>query len=64
MLIQIWLNKISYFENNALKFEESFSFGSEIIISDISKILDILVSINQCKKRLTESIEESKNEEI
>ena len=33
--------KISYFENNALKFEESFSFGSEIIISDISKITSI-----------------------
>jgi hypothetical protein len=31
---------------------------------DISKILDILVSINQCKKRLTESSEESKNQEI
>ena len=33
--------KISYFENNALKFEEFFSFGAEIIISDISKITSI-----------------------
>ena len=31
---------------------------------NISKILDLLVSINQCKKRLTESSEESKKEEV
>ena len=30
--------KISFFENNALKFEQVFRFGTEIIINDISKI--------------------------
>ncbi len=31
-------SKILYFENNSLKSEQSFNFGSEIIINDISKI--------------------------
>ncbi len=34
-------SKISYFENNALKFEQVFRFGTEIIINDISKITSI-----------------------
>ena len=31
-------SKIFYFENNCLKFEQSFKFGYDIIIRDISKI--------------------------
>ncbi len=31
-------SKIFYFENNSLKFEQSFKFGTNIIIQDISKI--------------------------
>jgi cell division protein FtsA len=31
-------SKISFFENNALKFEQIFSFGAEIIVNDITKI--------------------------
>ena len=31
-------SKIFYFENNSLKFEQDFKFGSDIIIKDISKI--------------------------
>lgn len=31
-------SKIFYFENNSLKFEQKFNFGSNIIIKDISKI--------------------------
>ncbi len=34
-------SKISYFENNALKFEQFFKFGTEIIINDISKITSL-----------------------
>jgi len=30
--------KIFYFENNSLKFEQTFKFGTDIIIKDISKI--------------------------
>ena len=31
-------SKVFYFENDALKFEQKFNFGSEMIIKDISKI--------------------------
>ena len=31
-------SKIFYFENNSLKFEQNFNFGTDIIIKDISKI--------------------------
>ena len=31
-------SQIFYFENNALKFEQNFNFGSDLIIQDISKI--------------------------
>ena len=34
-------SKLFYFENDALKYIQSFSFGSEIIINDISKIVSI-----------------------
>tara|TARA_E500000178_G_scaffold323543_1_gene349234 strand:+ start:7421 stop:8617 length:1197 start_codon:yes stop_codon:yes gene_type:complete len=34
-------SKIFYFENNALKFEQDFNFGSEIIFKDISKITSL-----------------------
>ena len=30
--------KIFYFENNSLKFEQNFNFGTEIILQDIKKI--------------------------
>ena len=31
-------SKIFYFENNSLKFEQNFKFGTDIIINDISKV--------------------------
>ena len=31
-------SKIFYFENDALKFEQNFNFGSELLINDISKV--------------------------
>ena len=31
-------SKIFYFENNSLKFEQNFTFGTDIIINDISKV--------------------------
>ena len=34
-------SKIFFFENNSLKFEQSFKFGTEIIINDISKITSL-----------------------
>jgi len=33
--------KIFYFENNSLKFEQNFKFGTNIIINDISKITSL-----------------------
>jgi len=34
-------SQIFYFENNALKFEQSFSFGSDLVLSDICKITSL-----------------------
>ena len=34
-------SKIFYFENNSLKFEQNFKFGSDIILKDISKITSL-----------------------
>jgi cell division protein FtsA len=47
-------SKIIYFENNALKFEQDFKFGNNIIIKDISKITslkddDIITILNKNK---------------
>jgi cell division protein FtsA len=49
-LIEINENKsqISFFENGALKFEQNFNFGLELIIKDISKVTSI--KINTVKK--------------
>ena len=43
--------KIFYFENNSLKFEQQFNFGSDIILKDISKITSIKIeTINKILK--------------
>jgi len=34
-------SKIFYFENNSLKFEHNFKFGSDVVIKDISKIISL-----------------------
>ena len=34
-------SKIFYFENNALKFEQDFKFGTDLIIKDISKVISL-----------------------
>ena len=34
-------SKIFYFENNSLKFEQNFKFGSDMILKDISKITSL-----------------------
>jgi cell division protein FtsA len=36
-------SKIFYFENNSLKFEQNFKFGSDIIVKDISKITSLKI---------------------
>ena len=41
-----------YFENNSLKFEQDFNFGSEIVIKDISKITSL--STKKVKEILNE----------
>tara|TARA_E500000178_G_scaffold82498_1_gene80745 strand:- start:4879 stop:6075 length:1197 start_codon:yes stop_codon:yes gene_type:complete len=42
-------SKIFYFENNSLKFEQNFKFGTDVIIQDISKIISF-------KKDIVENI--------
>ena len=34
-------SKIFYVENNAIKFEQKFNFGTEIIVNDICKITSL-----------------------
>ena len=43
-------SKIIYFENNCLKFEQVFNFGSDIIIKDISKVTSL--EINNIKETI------------
>ena len=38
-------SQILYFENDSLKFEQKFDFGSNLIINDISKITSLKVDI-------------------
>ncbi len=45
-------SKVFYFENNSLKFEQDFNFGSEIVIKDISKITSL--STKKVKEILNE----------
>ena len=57
-------SQIFYFENDSLKFEQNFSFGTDLIIKDISKITSlniklvqkILNSINLSKKTLRDEV--------
>ena len=55
---QIKINKnnsqIFYFENDSLKFEQNFNFGSDLIIKDISKITSL--NFNFVKKLLDQKI--------
>ena len=39
------ISRVFYFENNSLKFEQKFEFGSNIIIRDISKITSLNADI-------------------
>ena len=57
-------SKIFFFENNALKFEQNFSFGSNLVINDISKITSLNKSI--VKKILSNSklTEETLDQEL
>ena len=41
-------SQIFYFENDSLKFEQNFNFGSDLLLADISKITSI--DINTIKK--------------
>ena len=59
-------SQIFYFENDSLKFEQNFSFGTDLIIKDISKITSlniklvqkILKNINLNKKALKDEVVE------
>ena len=51
-------SKVFFFENNSLQFEQNFSFGTDIIIQDISKITSL--NLKDVKKIL-EKIENIKD---
>ena len=56
-------SKIFFFENNALKFEQDFKFGIDIVIQDISKVTSL--KINDVKEILNkEEFHEILNNEI
>ena len=46
-------SKIFYVENNAIKYEQKFNFGTEIIINDISKITSL--GLNSVKNIISEN---------
>ncbi len=54
-------SKIFYIENNSIKFEQKFKFGSNIILKDISKITalnyDIVKDIIKCTPNIHEVLE-------
>ena len=62
-------SKIVYFENNSLKFEQDFKFGTNIILQDISKITSLkiediknILKNTQFKKEISEEeLVESEN---
>ncbi|MDC0619246.1 hypothetical protein OAO89_02900, partial [Pelagibacteraceae bacterium] len=53
-------SQITYFENDALKFDQNFNFGSDLVLKDISKVtslkIDIIKNIIQ-NTELTSSID-------
>jgi len=54
-------SKIFYFENNSLKYEQNFKFGTDIIIKDISKIISLnkdIVELILGQTKLTKDISE------
>ena len=65
-LFQIKINNNNskyFFENNALKFEQDFKFGIDIVIQDISKVTSL--KINDVKEILNkEEFHEILNNEI
>ena len=65
---QIKLNndnsKVFYFENNALKFEEDFEFGLDIILRDVSKITYLKMDIVKQILEKTNFTKDSKEDEL
>ena len=57
-------SKIFYFENNSLKFEQDFKFGSDIIIKDISKITSLKTETTKKILNVIEFKGEFFNEEL
>tara|TARA_B100001057_G_scaffold139407_1_gene139058 strand:- start:2180 stop:3376 length:1197 start_codon:yes stop_codon:yes gene_type:complete len=51
-------SKIFYFENNSLKYEQNFEFGTNIIIKDMSKIISLNTEVI---KNILDKIELSSN---
>ena len=57
-------SKIFYFENNALKFQQNFNFGTNIIIKDISKVISLDEDTVKKVLNKNESLEMLKDELI
>ncbi len=52
-------SQIFYFENDSLKFEQNFNFGTDLIIKDISKVTSIKIDVVKkiiSKNQLTKTI--------
>ena len=62
--INIYKNssKVFYFENNSLKFEQIFEFGTDIILKDISKITGLKINIIETilqKNKISKEMQEN-----
>ncbi len=55
-------SKIFYFENNALKFQQDFNFGTNIIIKDISKVISLEEDIVKIILNKNDFLEMTKDE--
>ena len=57
-------SQIFYFENNSLKFEENFNFGSDLILKDISKVTSLKIDVVEKIVRNSKLSKEINSEEL
>ena len=57
-------SKIFFFENNSLKFEQNFKFGSDIILKDISKVTSLKIDMIERLLKKIELKKETPSEDL
>ena len=57
-------SKIFFFENNSLKLEQNFKFGSDIILKDISKVTSLKIDMIEKLLKKIELKKETPSEDL